>query len=411
MVYYVRKCNLLHSAVTLLLFFATPSPLCAQTVNDFKPLVAATVTISSKVLNEERPIYIYTPPADSTNPGKRYPVLYLMDGESHFSLLAEYCRYLGRWDVNVIPEMIVVGIPNTNRTRDLTPTHSIVDYYGKPDTSSTSWLKPSGGNDNFLRFINDELMPYVNSHYKTAPFKIFAGHSFGGITAIDCFLTKPGMFNAYLAISPSFWWDKEYLLKLADKKLETGAKLDKILFYSDASEGSSDKSSFHTNLLKFDSLIAKKQLMGLAHKYAFYPEDIHMTEPVKAYYDALRFVYKQWELPPMGPKQINSAAIMAHYHMLSARYGYTILPNEVNIRNWAASLMQNKGTIDNAISLFEMNTKNYPVSYSAFADLAGAYLKNGEREKAIMCYKKVVGLNPSATGAKDQLTRLMNGNN
>ncbi len=391
----------------IFLFSIIPLFLQAQNTADYKPLTADNAQIPSKILNEPRKIYIYVPPADSLNTAKRYPVLYLMDGESHFSMIAELCRYLSRWDVNVMPEMIIVGIPNTNRTRDLTPTHSIIDYYGKPDTSATSWLKPSGGNDKFLQFISEELIPYVETHYKTHPFKIFAGHSFGGITAIDCFLNNPNMFNAYIALSPSFWWDNGYLLKLADKKLQKGSAISKILFYSDASEGVADKSTFHTNLLKFDSLIAQRQIIGLDHKYLNYPDDIHMTEPVKAYYDALRFIFGQWDLPPQEPKQVNAAILMKHYLNLSRRYGYTILPNEANINDWASYLMKNPETLDNAISLFEMNAINYPSSSKAFTSLGDAYVKKDEREKAVASYKKALVLNPEDAKVKDKLKSLL----
>src|SRR5690349_4596802 len=96
------------------------------------------ITLASKVLGEKRSIYIQYP-MNPKNPAAAYPVLYLLDGESHFDLVSQQCIYLGRWDVNVMPEMIVVGIVNTNRVRDLTPTHSIVDYFGKTDTTATSW--------------------------------------------------------------------------------------------------------------------------------------------------------------------------------------------------------------------------------------------------------------------------------
>ncbi|GAA3934189.1 hypothetical protein GO495_29720 [Chitinophaga oryziterrae] len=253
------------------------------------------VVIPSKILNEDRTIYIHYPKLDSMNLSKRFPVLYLMDGESHFDMLSQYTDYLSRWDVNVIPQMIVVGIPNTKRTRDLTPTKSIINYFGQPDTSNISRMKPSGGSDQFLQFIQDELMPYIETNYKTKPFKIFAGHSFGGITSIYCMLTHPDMFNAYISISPSFWWDGEYVLKPTDKKLEKGSVLNKTLFYCDANEGVTDTGSFHTNLLKFDTLLTHKELKGLCYKYKYYPAESHMTEPIVAYYDALRFIYRDWK--------------------------------------------------------------------------------------------------------------------
>lgn len=285
-----------NSIVYVFFILLMPGSLVAQTDPVFKPISADVIKLSSKVLGEDRKVYIYVPPADTLRPYKRYPVLYVLDGDNHFSLVAEYCRYLSRRDVNVVPEMIIVGIPNTNRTRDLTPTNSITDYEGKPDTSSTPRYKSSGGGNNFLQFIGTELIPYVEAHYKTQPFKIFAGHSFGGITTINCLLTQPDMFAAYIAISPSFWWDKRYLLRLADEKLKNDRVVNKLIFYSDANEGMSDgKSAFHNDLVKFDSIIIQRKIAGLDHKYVCYPEDTHMTEPVKAYYDALRFVFRRWD--------------------------------------------------------------------------------------------------------------------
>ncbi len=267
----------------------------AQKVEPYNHLASEAVLITSKILKEDRTIYIHRPKLDSTNKNKQFPVLYLLDAESHFDMLSQYTDYLSRWDVNVIPEMIVVGITNTKRTRDLTPTESIINYFGKPDTSRISWMKPSGGNEMFLQFIRDELMPYVGKHYKTQSYKILAGHSFGGLTAINCMLTHPDMFSAYIAISPSLWWDNEYVLKLADEKWKKGFAINKVLFYSDASEGVTDSSSYHTNLLKFDSIVKEKELIGLEHMYRYYPTETHMTEPMVAYYDGLRFIYKDWK--------------------------------------------------------------------------------------------------------------------
>ncbi len=269
----------------------------AQKKELYNHLSSDVLIIHSKILNEDRTMYIHYPKPDSTNLIKRFPVLYLLDGESHFDMLSQYTDYLSRWDVNVIPRMIVVGIINTKRTRDLTPTKSIINYFGQPDTNTVSWMKPSGGGEQFLQFIQDELIPYIDQHYKTQPYKIFAGHSFGGIASIYCMLTHPDMFSAYIALSPSFWWDGEYVLKLADKKLIKETALNKKLFFSDASEGVRDSSSFHTNLLKFDTILANKALKGLDYKYNYYPTETHMTEPVVGYYDALRFIYKDWKEP------------------------------------------------------------------------------------------------------------------
>jgi predicted alpha/beta superfamily hydrolase len=356
------------------------------------------VTVESKVLGENRSIYIQYPKPNPKNAAMSYPVLYLLDGESHFDLVSQQCTYLSRWDVNVMPEMIVVGIVNTNRVRDLTPSHSVLDYFGKTDTSATSRLKPSGGNDMFFQFMQNELMPYINSHYRTQPFKILAGHSFGGITVVNGLLTRPELFNAYVSVSPSFWWDRGYLLKLADQKLEKGTTFNKILFYSDGNEGVSDNSPFHSNLLTFDSLLNTRALPGLIYKYVYYPEESHMSEPLFAYADALRFIFKPWALPPISEKEVTGEYILKHYTMLTQRYGYTILPNEENIYDWALWLANKPENVDNAISLLEMLANVYPSSSKTFITLGNVYVKKGDKKKAQSNYQKAAILDPNSAG-------------
>ncbi|MGL4632019.1 MAG: alpha/beta hydrolase [Leadbetterella sp.] len=277
--------------LTILLLIATLQA-NSQNTDNYKYPPSEVLTIHSQILKEDRKVYVSVPKLDSADVNKRFPVLYIMDADNHFGLLAQYVDYLSRPDVLAMPKMIVVGITNTDRTRDLTPTNSMFNYEGKLDTAS--WNKSSGGNENFLQFIQAELMPMIDKNYKTEPYRIFAGHSFGGITAINCMLTHPDMFDAYIAVSPSFWWDKNYVLKLAEKNLKVGSKLNKKLFYSDGNEGGPN-SFFHKDLLKFDALISRKKLKGLKHLYKHYPSETHMTEPIVAYFDALRFIFKEWE--------------------------------------------------------------------------------------------------------------------
>lgn len=263
----------------------------AQPTQPYSYPPSEVVRIHSKILNEERKVYVHCPKVDSADGNKRFPVVYVLDGDNHFELLAQYIDYLSRPDVLAIPKIIVIGISNTKRTRDLTPTNSLLNYEGKPDSSS---YQGSGGNEHFLQFMATELMPMIDKNYKTAPYKIFAGHSFGGLSSLNCLLTHPDLFDAYIAVSPSLWWDKEYLLKMTDEKLKHGSALNKMLFFSDGNEGGRN-SFFHKSLVKLEATLAKKKLKRLDYRYKHYPTETHMTEPVVAYFDALRFIFKDWE--------------------------------------------------------------------------------------------------------------------
>lgn len=208
-----------------------------------------------------------------------------------------------------------------------------------------------------------------------------------------------------MAVSPSFWWDRSHLLKLADQKLKKGATLNRILFYSDGNEGLSDK-SFHSNLLTFDSLITTRGLSGLSHKYVYYPEESHMSEPLFAYADALRFIFKPWELPPIGENDVTGEYILKHYTMLTKRYGYTILPNEKNIYDWATWMAAKPQNVDNAISLLEMLTTVYPLSSKTFITLGDVYVKKGDKKKALNSYQKAAALDPGSAGLEEKLKGL-----
>jgi predicted alpha/beta superfamily hydrolase len=398
----ILNCFKLICVFTILLFsFKTK----AQKSEPIKSDQGEVVTMHSSILKEDRKILIYTP-KDSVNPEKRYPVIYVLDADNHFAQMVEYSKYLSRQDVYVVPPLIVVGITNTDRVRDLTPSKSNFDYSGKPDTTANAPYKNSGGNERFFQFIQKELLPYVNSNYKTQPYRIFAGHSFGGLTAINCLINYPDMFNAYIAVSPSFWWDQRFLLKDADKKLKVGSTLSKTLFFSDGNEGSSPGSPFHTDVLKFDSLLKKRNVKGLNFEYISYPIESHMTVPIKSYYDGLRFVYHEWVLPPISDEKMNPEIIMKHYKGLSQRFGYLILPDEAYFNSLAQWLVKNPKTLINGIKILEMNTVNYPSSSRAFAALGAAYAMKGEKQNAIASYKKASELNPKSNEIKLRLQEL-----
>jgi predicted alpha/beta superfamily hydrolase len=257
----------------------------AQTRKLYNHIANDVQLIHSRVLNQDRQIYIHLPQLDSADMNKALPVLYLLDGENHFHILSAYIEYLRHW--RVIPPIIVVGIVSVDRVKDLTPVNSVINFFGKVDST----YKTSGGNEQFFNFIQQELMPYIKANYKTSPFKIFAGHSFGGLTAINCMLTRPDMFDAYIAISPSLWFGNKYVLRLAEQKLPNLSMKNKYFFYSVGNEDG----TFRNDLLKFDKLVQRDSLKTFEHEYKYYPYEDHMTEPIPAYYDALRFVYKNWK--------------------------------------------------------------------------------------------------------------------
>ncbi len=383
--YYAKK------ASVILLCLCSISFLQAQVIDSSKTTGPDVKTIYSRILNEKRRITIQVPA--KANSYDHYPVLYVLDGEAQAVLVGGQVRYLSE-SYKVIPDLIVVGIENTVRMRDLTPSRPALGPDGKPDTASNSPFKGTGGGENFLRFINDELIPYIDKSYPTLPYKILAGHSLGGLMAVYCLLNHPDYFNAYIALSPSFQWDNNSLLRQSSQQLKNSKLLNKLLFFADANEDA----AFHQNQLAFDSILKQHNIAGISYKRAFYPDETHITEPVKGFYDGIRFVYPDWHLPYNSSafrKTITAKMVIDHYTALSAKYGYKVMPFHDEANMIARFLRNDPNRIKDAIELLELNAINYPASALVQETLGDTWLKAGDKTNAIGAYKKALSLGAS----------------
>lgn len=178
----------------VLAFWMTASVASAQTLATDSP----DPVIWSKSLSEWRRVMVRLPESYGRST-QTYPVIYLLDGEAHADLTAETVAFLAR--TSQMPEAIVVGIPNDTLTRshNLTPPSSVADEMKDAE----------GGASEFLSFIVDEVAPWIEQRYRTETFRILIGHSYGGLFAMHTLLTRPEAFNAYLALDPSLWFDRQ----------------------------------------------------------------------------------------------------------------------------------------------------------------------------------------------------------
>ncbi|MCJ8270904.1 MAG: alpha/beta hydrolase-fold protein, partial [Psychrosphaera sp.] len=144
-------------------------------------IAASSDGLYSKILDEQRQIVIQLPQSYNNNQNLTYPVLYLLSGPTN---LAHTAGTLDRLNLsNAAPEMIVVGIANTDRTRDLAPTVN--------KDPKSGFIGSGGGGDKFLDFIESELIPYIDKNYRTKSFKILSGHSIGGLLVMHSLHTRP----------------------------------------------------------------------------------------------------------------------------------------------------------------------------------------------------------------------------
>lgn len=371
--------------VSLLLLTLT-SAVAAQD-QPLQPFVIAQIaTIHSKIMGEDRSLFIYNPDKNGANLLPSYPVLYTLD-ENDMTLVTGLVRYLSAYNEKMSP-MLVVGIDGgATRIRDLTPTHSLIDNLGHLDSSPDSWLKDSGGSERFAQFIRDEVMPYVEQHYKTGPFRILAGHSVGGLEAINCLLVHPEMFDAYIAISPSLWWDKGYMLLLAKDKLNSLRGKKKFLFLADSPE----TGPFTNYVYDFDALISAKKPPTLQYKHMFYPTESHGSVTAKAYYDGMRYLYPEWDI---AESDTSAALIKQHYQAMSVRLGYDVEPPLGMVSDWGSRFLRQLGEADDGLELLQLNVRNFPGSASVYQDLGEGYARKGNLQEAISAYRRALELEP-----------------
>ena len=366
-------------------------------------------SIRSAVLKEQRRFLVYTPPSytDSTYLPQKYPVLYLLDGDAHFHSVTGLLQILGT-GVNatfVVPEMIVVAIPNTDRTRDLTPTHTDKDLQGKPQP----FLKTSGGMPNFLRFLKGELIPRIDSTYRTAPYRIFVGHSLGGITTINALYTTPETFNAYVAIDPSLWYDDRLLLKEAKEYFSKPGLANRVLFVGQANTINPDDTTanvHYDSIVQFNSVLESYNQSGLRYHYKYYPADDHGSVPLIAEYDALRFIFEGYKIDLLKGLE-RPDYLTEHFARVSAALGYKVLPPEPMVDMLGHFELTRDTT--RAIALFQLNAELYPDSPRAYEALGEGWMARGDTRKASGFFEKALALNPRNAHVREMIEKIKAG--
>jgi hypothetical protein len=373
----------------LLSFLAT----CFATAQDVALPIPQRLDIHSKVLNEDRVIWVRLP-AGYERSKAVYPVLYQTDAPGHVNETGGIIDYLVTNDR--MPELILVGIANTDRTRDLTPSHA--DMKG-PD-GSVNQFPTSGGADKFLDFIQTELMPEVEHRYRTAPYKIFAGHSFGGLLAIHTLITHPNMFDAYIAVSPSLQWDDGRTLHQAEQFFASQKELNKTLFFSLANEGNTPN-PMGENFNAFRKTLETHSLKGFTWKSERYPDEDHGSTTLLAHYAGLKTVFTGWQMP-RDPKTFmfvgGLQGVEEHYRTLSEHYRYAIPVPETTLNILGYQLMGGKKN-EEAIAVFKRNVELYPQSANVYDSLGEGLEAAGKYDVAAQNFQKAIEM---ATKSNDE---------
>ncbi len=242
-------------------------------------VIGESFTIDSRILGERRRINVYLPPDYSRSRDARLPVLYMPDG----GIAEDFLHVAGLVQVSVgngtMRPFLLVGIENTQRRRDLTgPTENEEDKKIAPRV---------GGSEAFRNFLRQELMPQVKRRYRTTSETAIVGESLAGLFVVETFFLEPALFDTYIAIDPSLWWNNQNLVKGAPDALRAGSRLQKTLYFA-----SSDEKGIAEITQRFAEILGKNAASGIRWHYEKMPDEKHSTIYHPAALKAFRSLFK-----------------------------------------------------------------------------------------------------------------------
>jgi predicted alpha/beta superfamily hydrolase len=223
-----------------------------------------TFTIQSAAVGEVRRINVYTPPGYGLVGAPSYPVLYIPDG----GVQEDFPHVVATVDAAIrageMRPVIVVGIENTERRRDMT---------GPTEVASDRAIAPRvGGSAAFRRFIASELMPEVGRRYRATDETAIIGESLAGLFIVETFFLQPELFDTNIALSPSLWWNNEALVRAADGHLRAHPDLRAALFLSSA-----DEENIVSAATRLSGILREHAPAGLRWEYRPRPDLTHGT--------------------------------------------------------------------------------------------------------------------------------------
>jgi predicted alpha/beta superfamily hydrolase len=234
-------------------------------------------TLPSVVLGETRRINVYSPlPLDGPD-AKPLPVLYMPDG----GLQEDFLHIAGLLHISVasgtMRPFMLVGIENTQRRRDMT---------GPSDDPEDRKIAPViGGSDAFRTFLRNELMPAIKSRYRTTPETAIVGESLAGLFVMETFFVAPEMFDTYIAVDPSLWWNRERLLPQGAARLRARPPVGKTLYVAASGEPGMPQLA-----ARLRQVIDAAATPGLHFELAAFPKESHRTSYHPAALAAFRSV-------------------------------------------------------------------------------------------------------------------------
>ena len=344
------------------------SKLLSIEANEFKQSYS-TIKVHSVILNEDREILVHLPDDYETS-NKRYPVLYVLDGNRHLphAVLTETILQ----EESLMPQSIIVAIKNNRGTRgrDL-----------------------SASRENFLRFIKDEVFSLITKQYRTSAHKTLFGHSMAGAFTMSVLASQPNMFDNYIAASPTIQ-SNDYELIAQYQALDLTKTPSQISLYltfgNEAAEGKIATEALH----KFLNLMEKITDEKLLWRFHALPEQVHMTTPYLTLYAGLSFAFSDFKAPTYTGladyrQRGELKGLKDYYAKRASKY---LVSNEVPDETFVnlGFAIFDEGHKTEGLEILKTTAKLYPDSFRALNALAQTYEDVKKTSRALAVYKKAV---------------------
>ncbi len=362
------------SLLFAILFFLTFNPSFIRAQEDGDDIVIGKYKIlHSDIMDEDRLLFVHLP-RDYEGTQLSYPVLYLLyaDIYNYYLDAASIIEKLGA--TGEIPPAIIIGVANTNRYRDLLP----AKIRGRED---------SGGADNFLRFIEEELIPYVDKNYRTKNFRILAGPQAAAVFSLYALITKPTLFNAVISENPFMNPENAaFLFPRVEAFFRNTGSLKNFLYIKCEKNERSQDLEYVEN---FARLLESHTPESFRFKVEIRESSGYFITPLP-FQEGLRMLFAGHKLPENF--QTNTVKdIIDYYKKLSEEYGFTTDPPSLTMTFEGDKLNQRRKTKE-AIDVFEYQLSLYPKSLNALWQLGETYRGMGEFETAREYYRKFLAI-------------------
>jgi len=357
---------------SILLGILIMSHLPLQAQQDGEPVVIGTYrTIHSKILDENRTLLIHLP-RGYEQANNSYPVIYMLYGNhvsTYFSEAVSVVDNLG--SSGRIPESILVGIMNTDRYRDLLP-----------DTDG----EPTGIGD-FIRFFREELFPYVEKSYRTKPYRIIVGPQAGANFSLFTMMKEPDMFQAFIIESPFRWrGGRNLMMDMAASFFPGHGEFRRFMHISYRVDDELEREAL-PYLKKLSSLVEESGIENFRLKLDLVSVTDEFLFPFRIK-EGLKELFIHYPLPQ--DLEVDSLDdVLAFYKDLSNEYGFEVDAPEHVLSHISDLLMQKEKT-EEMLRILEYILERDPSSGNALWRMGNHFERNGELEKAVTYYERMI---------------------